>query len=90
MITYYLVTRLGSRIASLGIGLLLAGVGAYYVLRNTFGITMPQIDWDLIWPVIVLLVGLAIVSHGLGLRATTPPQRPAEGRTAPGDGTPAA
>ena len=78
MIIYYVVTRFGSRVASLGIGLLIAGVGVYYILRNTFGITMPQIDWDLVWPVIVLFIGLAILSHGLGLRgrdsgaATTP------------------
>jgi hypothetical protein len=43
------------------IGLIILGVGVYYLLENTFGFTMPELDWDKIWPVAIIVLGLAIV-----------------------------
>lgn len=50
----------------LDIGWLIAGViifvvGAYYLLRNLFGITLPELNWDAIWPLAVIALGLGIV-----------------------------
>lgn len=63
MILYSLLSRSGSRITSLVLGLLLLGTGVYFLLRNAFGFVLPQIDWDLVWPVWVMLTGLAILSR---------------------------
>ncbi len=43
------------------IGLLILGVGAYYLLVNTFGFALPELDWDKIWPIAVIALGLGIV-----------------------------
>ncbi len=42
-------------------GLILLGVGVYYIFRNTLGFVLPEIDSDQIWPLIVVAIGLAIV-----------------------------
>lgn len=41
--------------------LVLIFVGGYYVLRNTFGLAMPELDSDQVVPVIVVAIGLAIL-----------------------------
>ena len=41
------------------IGLIILGVGVYYLLDNTFGFTMPELDWDKIWPLAIIVLGLA-------------------------------
>ena len=43
------------------LGLLIIGVGGYYLLVNWFGITLPELDWDRVWPVAVIALGLAIL-----------------------------
>jgi len=43
------------------IGVIILGVGVYYLLDNTFGFTMPELDWDKIWPLALIALGLAIV-----------------------------
>ncbi len=43
------------------IGLIIVGVGVYYLLVNTFGITLPELDWDKIWPILVMALGVGIV-----------------------------
>ncbi len=43
------------------IGLIIIGVGVYYLLVNTFGITLPELDWDKIWPILVMALGVGIV-----------------------------
>ena len=46
-------------------GLILGGilllVGIYYLLKNTIGFDLPELNWDIIWPIIVIAIGLAIV-----------------------------
>ncbi len=43
------------------IGLLILGVGTYYVLVNWFDFTLPELDWDKIWPIAVIALGLGIL-----------------------------
>ena len=43
------------------IGLIILGVGLYYLLVNTFGFVLPELDWDKIWPLAVIAVGLGIL-----------------------------
>jgi hypothetical protein len=49
-----------------GIGALLIGsvlilVGGYYVLRNNLGVELGPLDGDLIWPAIVVILGLLVI-----------------------------
>ena len=38
--------------------------GGYFLLRNTLGIAMPDIDWDALWPVLVILIGIGALLRG--------------------------
>jgi NADH:ubiquinone oxidoreductase subunit 4 (subunit M) len=54
------------RIRRTGVGTVLLAailivVGGYYVLRNTLGIDLPQLDSDQVVPVIAVLAGLALL-----------------------------
>ncbi len=44
------------------VGLIVAGVGFYYFLTNTLGLALPGLDWDRVWPLFVIAIGLGIVS----------------------------
>ncbi len=60
------------------IGLIILGVGIYYTLVNVFGFAMGELDWDKIWPLAVIALGLGILwsawsrfgSHGKGPTST--------------------
>ena len=43
------------------LGLAILAVGAYYLLVNTFGISLPELNWDQIWPILVIALGLTII-----------------------------
>ena len=43
------------------IGLIILGVGAYYLLVNTFGFSLPELDWDRVWPLAVVALGIGIL-----------------------------
>ena len=43
---------------------LLLLTGGYFLLRNTLGIAMPDIDWDALWPVLVILLGMGVLARG--------------------------
>ena len=38
--------------------------GGYFLLRNTLGIAMPDIDWNALWPVLVILLGIGALARG--------------------------
>lgn len=38
--------------------------GGYFLLRNTLGIAMPDIDWNALWPVLVILLGVGALARG--------------------------
>lgn len=42
-------------------GLLLLAVGVYFVLKNTLGITMPDIQADQVWPLLIVALGLSVL-----------------------------
>ncbi len=42
-------------------------VGVFYLLKNTFGWDIGEIDWDMVWPFIVILIGGSIVAGGFRL-----------------------
>jgi hypothetical protein len=42
-------------------GLILLAAGAYYMLRNTFGLPLDEIDWDRVWPFIVIALGGSVI-----------------------------
>jgi hypothetical protein len=41
-------------------GVILLLVGGYYFLRNTLGFAIGDIDWDAVWPVLVIVIGSVI------------------------------
>jgi hypothetical protein len=43
------------------IGLLILGVGIYYTLVNVFGWQLAELDWDMIWPIAVIALGIGIL-----------------------------
>lgn len=47
------------------LALVLITVGGWYLLRNTFGFDMPEINGDAIWPIIVIALGIGILSNAL-------------------------
>ena len=58
-------------VGALIFGAILLVVGAYYLLENTFGINMPEINWDQVWPILVIALGASVV-----LRAVVSRQGP--------------
>jgi hypothetical protein len=46
-------------------GLVVLGVGLYYFADKTLGIAMPQLDWDRLWPLVIIVIGVAIVGSNL-------------------------
>ena len=56
------------------IGLIILGVGIYYTLVNIFGVQLAELDWDKIWPLAVIALGVGILwgawarmgTHGQG------------------------
>lgn len=66
MILYALLSKSGSSLASAVIGGVVILTGVYFLLRNAFGLVLPPIDWDLVWPIVVIASGVAIVSKAAG------------------------
>jgi hypothetical protein len=51
----------GLDVGALLFGLIILGVGTYYLLVNTFGFALPELDWDAVWPLAVVALGLGIL-----------------------------
>ncbi len=43
------------------IGLIILGIGTYYLLVNTFGVVLPELDGDKIWPLAVIALGIGVI-----------------------------
>ena len=43
------------------IGLVILGVGIYYTLVNVFDLALAELDWDMIWPLCVVALGIGIL-----------------------------
>jgi uncharacterized integral membrane protein len=46
-------------------GLVLVGVGAYFVLKDTLKISLPDISWEMAWPLILVVVGIVVLVRAL-------------------------
>jgi len=51
------------------LGAILLLVGGYFLLRNAFGFELPELDWDLIWPLGLVAIGVLVVVRGLAGRS---------------------
>ena len=48
-------------IGAIVFGLILLVIGVYYLLDQTFGLALPALDWDKLWPLILVVIGAAVV-----------------------------
>ena len=51
-------------------GLILIVVGGWFFLDRTLGLAMPDLDWDALWPIALVLIGAGVIVQGLGRRRT--------------------
>jgi hypothetical protein len=42
-------------------GAILVIVGGYVILRNTLGFNIPDLNWDMVWPLFIVALGGAIL-----------------------------
>ena len=55
----------GRDIGALTFGAILLFVGGYYVLRNTLGFDLGELDGERIWPIVVVVIGVGIVLRAI-------------------------
>ena len=63
----------GLDVGGILIGLIILGVGIYYLLTNTLGLAIPELDWDRVWPLFIIALGVGIVSSNLLRRRNSGP-----------------
>lgn len=51
----------GVDVGMLVLGAIVLFVGGYYLLRNTLGLDLGELDWDMIWPILVIGIGVSIL-----------------------------
>ncbi len=51
-------------------GAILLFVGGYYVLRNTLGFDLGELDAERIWPIAVVIIGAMIVVRAVDRSST--------------------
>ena len=49
-------------------GLILIVVGGWFFLDQTLGLDMPDVDWATIWPLILIVIGAAVIFQGIRRR----------------------
>jgi hypothetical protein len=50
-----------SNVATILVGLVFLIIGVWYFLDTTLGLTMPDIEWDNLWPILLIAIGGVIV-----------------------------
>ncbi len=55
-------------VGALIFGAILLVVGAWYLLENTFGFNLPEINWDQVWPLFVIALGASVVVRAIARR----------------------
>lgn len=53
--------RRGIDLGAMLFGAILLLAGGYFLLRNTLGFDIPDLDWDMIWPVIIIAIGVVVL-----------------------------
>ena len=48
-------------VATVVVGLVFLAIGIWYFLDTTLGLTMPDIDWGDLWPLILIAIGGVIL-----------------------------
>jgi hypothetical protein len=54
--------------ASRAWGLIVLAVGLWFFADVTLGLNMPALAWRELWPIVLIVIGLAIVLRGLARR----------------------
>ena len=49
-------------------GVILIVVGGWFFLDQTLGLEMPNVDWESLWPVVLIAIGAAVILQGMGRR----------------------
>jgi hypothetical protein len=52
-----------SGIGALLLAVLLLVIGGYYLLRNTLGMNLPELNGEAIWPILVIILGIGLLSR---------------------------
>ncbi len=50
-----------SNLASIVFGVLILAIGVWYLLDQTLGFEMPRVRWADLWPIFLIVVGIAIL-----------------------------
>jgi len=56
-------------VGALLFGAILLFVGGYYLLENTFGVNLPDINWDQVWPLVIIVLGASVVLRAIASRS---------------------
>jgi hypothetical protein len=48
-------------LGALVFGAIVLFAGGYYFLRNTLGVNLGELDWEPIWPILVIAIGISIL-----------------------------
>ena len=59
-------------IGALVLGGIILFAGAYYFLRNTLGFNLDELNWDPIWPIVVIALGGSILLRELASHRGAP------------------
>jgi hypothetical protein len=51
----------GRRTGSIIVGLVILGVGLWYFADRTLGLSLPRLDADQLWPIVVIAIGLWLI-----------------------------
>ena len=64
--------RTGRSDGSLIFGLIVILVGVYYLAQNDLGLRI-DVNWDLVWPVIIVVIGGLVIDRALTRRDSERP-----------------
>jgi hypothetical protein len=62
--------RRDASLSAIIVGLVFLGIGIWYFLDTTLGLTMPDISWDALWPILLIGLGGLILFRAAADRRT--------------------